>query len=154
MEDMLRTLQTSIISAYLNKLVEDGELEGFLSYAREQAKKDGMDTEELMSFFDDLEKQFCDDIDWIEVADIVKKCTGCKVKVFNGDKNIIIENEIFDEVECLEYLEEKESKIKLDQLNNALSTIGVKLEFVEALNFPFDFDGFENFLRFKVVKID
>ena len=154
MEDIQQILGNALISSFIKKLIKEDELEDFLSFAREQAKKDGMDTEEMMSFFDDLENQFCDDIDWIEVADIVKKCTGCNVKVFNGDKALIIENEKFTDLECLEYLEEKESKINLAQLNNALSTINVKLEFVEALNLPFEFEGFENFIRFKVIKLE
>lgn len=153
-EELLKRIHQSILSSYIKKMIETGNLKDFISFARQQAKRDGMDTEELMTFLDDLETQFCDDIDWIEVADIVKKCTGCKVQVFEGDKNIIIENEEFDELECLEYLEKRESKIKLSQLNNALSTIGVKLEFVEALNLPFDLDGFENYIRFKVIELE
>ena len=156
MEDIQMILNDAFISAFLKRLINDGKLEDFLSFAREQAKKDGMDTEELMSFFDVIEEQFCNDtIDWIEVADIIQKCTGnCNVKIFDGDKTIIIENEKFTDLECLEYLEEKESKINLQQLNNALSTVNVKLEFVEALNLPFEFKGFENFIRFKVVELD
>ena len=156
MEDIHQILGDALISSFIKKLITEDKLEDFLSFAREQTKKDGMDTEELMSFFDDLENQFCNDnIDWIEVADIIQKCTGnCNVKIFEGDKTIIIENEKFTDLECLEYLEEKESKININQLNNALSTINVKLEFVEALNFPFDIDGFENFIRFKVVELD
>lgn len=148
-------LGNALIKSFITDLANKGELDDFISFAREQAKKDGMDTEELMSFFDDLEEQFCNDIDWIEVADIIQKCTGnCNVKIFDGDKTIIIENEKFTDLECLEYLEEKESKINLQQLNNALSTVNVKLEFVEALNLPFEFEGFENFIRFKVVELD
>lgn len=156
MEDMQIVLGNALIKSFIKDLVNKGELDDFLSFAREQAKKDGMDTEELMSFFDDLEEQFCNDnIDWIEVADIIQKCTGnCNVKIFDGDKTIIIENEKFTDLECLEYLEEKESKINLQQLNNALSTVNVKLEFVEALNLPFEFDGFENFIRFKVIELE
>ena len=154
MEDVLEMLGSALISSYIKKLIEDDELNGFIAFGREQAKKDGMDNDDIMKFFDDLEAQFCNNIDWIEVADIIQKTTGCNVKIFNGDKTIIIENEKFSDLECLEYLEEKESKINLQQLNNALATVNVKLEFVEALNLPFDFDGFENFIRFKVVELD
>lgn len=153
-ESIMRALSETVIASILKKLIAEGKLQDFIDFAREQAKKDGMDTENLMNFFDELEEQFVDEIDWIEIADICRKCTGCPVQVFKGDKTIIIENEKFDDLECLEYLEEKESKIKLSQLNNALSTIGIKLEFIEALNLPFDLDGFENFIRFKVVELD
>lgn len=155
MEDIQQILGTALISSFIKQLIKEDKLEDFLSFAREQAKKDGIDTEGLMGFFDDLEEQFCNDIDWIEIADIIQKCTGnCNVKIFDGDKTIIIENEKFTDLECLEYLEEKESKINLQQLNNALSTVNVKLEFVEALNLPFEFDGFENFIRFKVIELE
>ena len=45
-------------------------------------------------------------------------------------------------------------RINLDTLNKALEPINVKLEFIEAIDNPFPLDGFQNFVRFKVVELD
>lgn len=159
--NLMAELRNSIIASIIRRLVEDGKLADFLEFAREQAKKDGMDTEDLMGFFDDLEKEFCteeedgDGIDWNKVLDIIAKTTGCKVQGFKGDKSIIISNEEMSRELCLDYLDsENVAPINLEHINNALKIADVKLEFIEAMNIPFDMDGYENICRFKVIPIE
>lgn len=144
-------------ASMLKTLVETGELGGFLEFAREQARRDGIDSTELMSFFDELEKEYLSDdaIQWHKVLDIVTKTTGCKVGGFKGDKCLVIENEELSDDECLDYIQDKKvAKIDLEHINDALKTVNTKLEFLDAINLPFDVDGFQNICRFDVVKLD
>lgn len=155
MEEMVREMHDMFLATMLKQLIRDGKLDEFLEFAREQAKKDGMDTETLMRFFDELEENFCDNIDWEKALDIIQKVTGCNAMGFKGDKSIIIENQEMDDDECKDYLQrEAKGKINLEHINQALKIVDVKLEFIEAMNIPFDVGGFENFCRFKVVEID
>lgn len=156
-DNMFDGLRTGILAMYIKKIVDEGKLADFLDFAREQAKKDGMDTDGLMGFLDSLEKQYLTDegIDWNKTLDIVKKVTGCKVGGFKGDKCLIIENEELSDEDCIGYInDENVAKIDLEHINNALKVINVKLEFIDALLLPFDADGFQNICRFKVVKLD
>lgn len=154
MEDVIRTLQEHLISSIIQNLVENGNLDDFLKFGREKAKEDGMDTEELMSFFDELEEKFCDNIDWDKLFDIVSETTNNrKVRGFRQDKSIIIENRTLSNDEVVKYME-TDAPINLDKLNKALEPIHIKLEFIEAIDNPFDLDGFQNFVRFKVVELD
>lgn len=156
-DTLFNEIKTSVMASMIHKLVETGKLGGFLEFAREQAKKDGMDSKELMSFFDELEKEylFDDGINWNKVLDIVTKTTGCRVGGFKGDKCLIIENEELSDKECLDYInDENVAKIDLEHINEALETIDVKLEFIDALNLPVDVEGFQNIVRFRVVALD
>ena len=148
-------LDKFFIVTTIQKLIDTGNIGDFIEYGREEAKKDGMDTENLMYFFDELENEFCDNINWIKVKDITQKLTGCKVKTFKGDKSLIIENEEMSDEECKDYLAgEMEGKVNLEHINQGLKFANVKLEFIEAMILPFDADGFQNILRFKVVELD
>ena len=155
MEDMIRALQEHMISSAIESLIENDRLDDFLKFGREKAKEDGMDTESLMKFFDEIEEKYGDSIDWAKVKDITQKVTGFKVKTFKGDKCLIIENEEMSDEECMDYLiDETQGKIHLEHINQALKLINVKLEFIEAMLLPFDAEGFQNILRFKVVELD
>ena len=148
-------LDKFFILTTIQKLIDTGNIGDFIEYGREEAKKDGMDTENLMHFFDELENEFCDNINWVKVKDITQKVTGCKVKTFKGDKSLIIENEEMSDDECKDYLAgEMEGKVNLEHINQGLKVANVKLEFIEAMILPFDADGFQNVLRFKVVELD
>lgn len=152
---MIRTLQEHMISSAIGSLIENDKLDEFLKFAREKAKEDDMDTENLMKFFDELEEKFCDDIDWDKLFDIVSETTNNrKVMGFRQDKCIIVENRTLSNDEVEEYMETETAPINLDKLNKALEPINVKLEFIEAIDNPFDLDGFQNFVRFKVVELD
>ena len=152
---MIRALQEHMISSAIESLIENDRLDDFLKFGREKAKEDGMDTENLMAFFDELEKEFCDDIDWDKLFDIVSETTNNrKVMGFRQDKCIIVENRTLSNDEVEEYMETETAPINLDKLNKALEPINVKLEFIEAIDNPFDLDGFRNFVRFKVVELD
>lgn len=148
-------LDKFFIVTTIQKLIDTGNIGDFIEYGREEAKKDGMDTENLMAFFDELEEKCCDSIDWAKVKDITQKVTGCKVKTFKGDKSLIIENEEMSDEECKDYLVgEMEGKVNLEHINQGLKVANVKLEFIEAMLLPFDADGFQNIVRFKVVELD
>ena len=148
-------LDKFFILTTIQKLIDTGNIGDFIEYGREEAKKEGMDTENLMAFFDELENEFCDNINWVKVKDITQKVTGCKVKTFKGDKSLIIENEEMSDDECKDYLAgEMEGKVNLEHINQGLKFANVKLEFIEAMILPFDADGFQNILRFKVVELD
>ena len=148
-------LDKFFIVTILQKLIDTGNIGDFIEYGREEAKKDGMDTENLMAFFDELENEFCDNINWVKVNDIIQKVTGCKVMIFKGDKSLIIENEEMSDDEFKDYLAgEMEGKVNLEHINQGLKVANVKLEFIEAMILPFDADGFQNILRFKVVELD
>ena len=148
-------LDKFFIVTTIQKLIDTGNIGDFIEYGREKAKKDGMDTENLMAFFDELENEFCDNINWVKVKDITQKVTGCKVKTFKGDKSLIIENEEMSDDECKDYLAgEMEGKVNLEHINQGLKVANVKLEFIEAMLLPFDADGFQNIVRFKVVELD
>lgn len=152
MGDLLDTL---FIVNVIQKLIDTGNIGDFIEYGREKAKEDGMDTENLMAFFDELENEFCDNINWVKVNDITQKVTGCKVKTFKGDKSLIIENEEMSDDEFKDYLAgEMEGKVNLEHINQGLKFANVKLEFIEAMILPFDAEGFQNILRFKVVELD
>ena len=152
---MEELLDKFFIVTTIQKLIDTGNIGDFIEYGREEAKKDGMDTENLMAFFDELENEFCNNIDWAKVKDITQKVTGCKVKTFKGDKSLIIENEEMSDEEFKDYLAgEMEGKVNLEHINQGLKFANVKLEFIEAMILPFDADGFQNILRFKVVELD
>lgn len=148
-------LDKFFIVTTIQKLIDTGNIGDFIEYGREKLKEDGMDTENLMAFFDELENEFCNNIDWVKVKDITQKVTGCKVKTFKGDKCLIIENEEMSDDECKDYLTgEMQGKVNLEHINQGLKVANVKLEFIEAMLLPFAADGFQNILRFKVVELD
>ena len=152
---MEELLDKFFIVTTIQKLIDTGNIGDFIEYGREEAKKEGMDTENLMAFFDELENEFCDNINWVKVKDIIQKVSGCKVKTFKGDKSLIIENEEMSDDEFKDYLAgEMEGKVNLEHINQGLKFANVKLEFIEAMILPFDADGFQNILRFKVVELD
>lgn len=139
----------------VKNLIEEDKLEDFLSFARVKAKEDGMDTEELTSFFDSLEEQFCDNIDWNKLFDIVNEVTNNrKVMGFKQGKCIIVENRTLSHREVVDYMDSETAPINLGNLNKALEPINIRLEFIEAIDNPFDLDGFQNFIRFKVIEIE
>ena len=151
----MKELSDILISNIIGNLVKEDKLDDFIGFAREKAKEDGMDTEELMSFFDELEEKFCDNIDWDKLFNIVDETTNNrKVMGFRQDKCIIVENRTLSHDEVEKYMETETAPINLDKLNKALEPINVKLEFIEAIDNPFDLDGFQNFVRFKVVELD
>lgn len=152
MEELLETL---FVATAIQKIIDTGNIGDFIEYGREKLKEDGMDTENLMAFFDELENEFCNNIDWAKVKDITQKVTGCKVQTFKGDKSLIIENEEMSEEECKDYIEgEMQGKVNLEHINQGLKVANVKLEFIEAMLLPFDAEGFQNIVRFKVVELD
>ena len=149
-------LKTAFISSALATIHEEGDMKNFLEFARARAKADGMDSKEVMEFFDmleELEDEDSDSLDWIEIADVIQKETKCEVSCYKGDNTLIISNERISDNECLEYLETKKSRIHIGRINEVLKPLGVELEFVEALNLPFEVDGFSNFVRFGVNKL-
>lgn len=155
MNEILIKLQNQLISSMIEELAKKGELKDFIKFGREEAKKDGRYTEELQKFFDEIEEQFCDNIDWDKLFDIVGETTNNrKVMGFRQDKCIIVENRTLSNDEVEEYMETETAPINLDKLNKALEPINIKLEFIEAIDNPFDLDGFQNFVRFKVVELD
>ena len=155
MSEILIKLQDQLIASMIGDLAEKGELEDFIKFGREEAKKDGMDTEELLKFFDELEEQYCSKIDWDKFFDIISATTNNrKAIVFNGDSSILIENRKLSNEECDEYAENNVSPIHLETLNKALESINVKLEFIEAINNPFPIQGINDFCRFKVIEIE
>lgn len=152
MEELLETL---FVATVIQKLIDTGNIGDFIEYGREKAKEDGMDTENLMAFFDELENEFCNDIDWDKLFDIVGETTNNrKVIGFRPDKCIIVENRTLSNDEVEDYRKTAAAPINLDKLNKALEPINIKLEFIEAVDNPFDLDGFKNFVRFKVVELD
>ena len=155
MDEIMKDLSNILISNIISNLVKEDKLDDFVGFAREKAKEDGMDTEELMSFFDELEEKFCDNIDWDKLFDIVGETTNNrKVMGFRQDKCIIVENRTLSNDEVEKYVETETAPINLQTINNALEPINIKLEFIEAIDNPFDLDGFQNFVRFKVVELD
>ena len=155
MEDICKALQTHLISAIVDTLIEEDKLEDFIKFGREEAKKDGMDTEELMSFFNELENKYCDNIQWDKLFDIVSETTNNrKVMGFRQDKCIIVENRTLTNDEVENYMETETAPINLSNLNKALEPINIKLEFIEAIDNPFNVGGFTNFCRFRVVEVD
>lgn len=155
MNEMLMKLQNQLITSMIEDLAKKGEIEDFIKFGREEAKKDGMDTEELLKFFDELEEKYCSNINWDKLFDIISATTNNrKAIVFNGDLSILIENRKLSNEECDEYAENNVSPIHLETLNKALEPINVKLEFIEAINNPFPIQGIWDFCRFKVVELD
>ena len=154
MEDICKALQTHLISAMVDTLIEEDRLEDFLKFGRAKAKEDGMDTEDLMRFFDELENKYCDSIDWDKIFKIVNETTNRECMGFKQDKCIIINNRTLSDDEVENYVETETAPIHLDNLNKALVPVNIKLEFIEAISNPFDLDGFQNFVRFRVVELD
>ncbi len=154
-KDMILKLQNQLIASIIEDLAKEGEIEDFIKFGREEAKKDGMDTEEILKFFDELEEKYCDGIDWDKLFDIVSETTNNrKVMGFRQDKCIIVENRTLSHDEVERHMETATAPINLDKLNKALEPINIKLEFIEAIDNPFPLDGFQNFVRFKVVELD
>lgn len=153
-KDMLLKLQNQLITSMIEDLAKEGEIEDFIKFGREEAKKDGMDTEELLKFFDELEEKYCDGIDWDKLFEIVNETTNREVMGFRQDKCIIINNKTLSDDEVENYMETETAPIHLDNLNKALESINIKLEFIEAISNPFGLDGFQNFVRFRVVELD
>ena len=159
-EDIRMVIRQSILASYLEKLINEGNLDKFLEFARGIAIQEEMDTESLMSFFDELEKKYLSESDknkeWHKILEIISETTGCKVNGFTDDDCIIIENEKLSMSEFNKYVDDdySKAKINLERINKALLPINYKLEFMEALGLPFDADGFRNIVRFKVIKID
>ena len=154
-KDMILKLQNQLIASIIEDLAKEGEIEDFIKFGREEAKKDGMDTEEILKFFDELEEKYCDGIDWDKLFDIVSETTNNrKVMGFRQDKCIIVENRTLSDKEVTDYLTTKTAPIHLDNLNKALESMNIKLEFIEAISNPFDLDGFQNFVRFRVVELE
>lgn len=153
---MMKELRDSFIEKGIEEIVRSGNLEDFLSFAREQAKKDGMEDTGIMDLFDELEKELLTEEYKLMnlVLDIVTNITGCQARGFEEDMSIIIQNELMTREECEEYCKTEQAKINIDKLNDALKPIDVKLEFVEAMNNPFKLEGLKNFVRFKVVELD
>ena len=154
MEDICKALQTHLISAMVDTLIEEDRLEDFLKFGRAKAKEDGMDTDGLMKFFDELENKYCDNINWDKLFRIVNETTNREVIGFRQDKCIIINNRTLSDDEVENYMETETAPINLSNLNKALEPINVKLEFIEAMDNPFDVGGFTNFCRFRVVELD
>lgn len=154
MEDLCKALQTHLIGAMVDTLIEEDRLEDFLKFGRAKAKEDGMDTDGLMKFFDELENKYCDNIDWDKLFEIVNETTNRECMGFRQDKCIIINNRTLSDDEVEEYMETETAPIHLDNLNKALEPVNIKLEFIEAISNPFDLDGFQNFVRFRVVELD
>ena len=154
MEDVIKALQTHLIGSMVETLIEEDRLEDFLKFGREKAKEDGMDTEDLMRFFDELENKYCDNIQWNRLFGIVNETTNRECMGFRQDKCIIIENRTLSDKEVTDYLITETAPIHLDNLNKALEPVNIKLEFIEAISNPFDLDGFQNFVRFRVVELD
>ena len=155
MDEIMKELSNILISNIISNLVKEDKLDDFIGFAREKAKEDGMDTEELLKFFDELEEQYCSKIDWDKFFDIISATTNNrKAIVFGGDSSILIENRKLSDEECDEYAENNVSPIHLKTLNKALKPINVKLEFIEAINNPFPIHGINDFCRFKVIEIE
>lgn len=154
MEDVIKALQTHLIGSMVETLIEEDRLEDFLKFGRAKAKEDGMDTEKLMKFFDELENKYCDNIDWDKLLEIVNETTNRECMGFRQDKCIIIENRTLSDKEVTDYLITETAPIHLDNLNKALEPVNIKLEFIEAISNPFDLDGYKNFVRFRVVELD
>lgn len=55
-DDLMLELKTMFIGGVLTKLKEDGKLHDFIEFAREQARKDGMDSDSFMCFLDELDE--------------------------------------------------------------------------------------------------
>lgn len=155
MDDLCKALQTHLIDSMVDTLIEEDRLEDFLKFGREKAKEEGMDTEELLKFFDELEEKYCDNIQWDKVLEIANEVTNNrKVMGFKQDKCIIIENRTLSNDEVEKYIETETAPINLQTINKALKPINAKLEFIEAIDNPFDMGGFTNFCRFKVIEIE
>ena len=145
-----------VISIALSELKAKGELKDFIEFGRKQAKEDGMD-DGVFKFFDELEKE-CEDeeedsINWIKLIEILKETTNREVMGFKGDKTVSIENDEMNSTEVFKFRFEPIAPLNLEKMNKALEEIGVKLEFIEAMNLPFDIDSMQNFCRFKVIPL-
>lgn len=153
--EILIKLQDQLIASMIEDLAKKGELESFIKFGREEAKKDGRYTEELQKFFDEIEEKYCSNIDWDKFFDIISTTTNNRKAIhFGGDQSIIIENRKLSKEECDEYAENNVSPIHLETLNQALESINVKLEFIETINNPFSILGINDFCRFKVIEIE
>lgn len=156
-EDMLTELKGMVIARGLTELRKRGELGDFIEFAKAESKKKGMDTDGLMKFFDDLSELNVDEepleFSWFRVFSAIEDVCPFEVKAFKKDKTILIENEKLSDDQCIDYAKDWVAPINLKSLNKALKPVGVELEFLEAINLPFDADGHSNFIRFEVKKL-
>ena len=156
----LNSLKAAFVATCLETIVESGNLDDFIEYAREHSEDEGMDTEGLMKFIDKLEEKYLpeseENKEWHKILKIIGETTGCNVQGFKGDRTVMIENEELTDDEFKEYVENDSNtaKINIENINNALSTINYKLEFFEAIGLPFEADGFHNIIRFKVIRVE
>ena len=158
-EDLLLELSRMAVTSVLTTLKENGELGDFIQFAKEQAKKDGMDSDEFISFLDKIGEMAEDEelYDWKGITKALDSVLpSYKVYMFYGDKTIAIENELITDAKILaNYCDvDVKAPLNIETLNGALEPIGYKLEFMEALNLPFKLDEIQNFLRFKVKKLE
>lgn len=49
--------ESLFVAAAIQKIIDTGNIGDFIEYGREKLKEDGMDTENLMAFFDELENE-------------------------------------------------------------------------------------------------
>ena len=161
-DELLNELSRIAVARLLTKLKEDGELENFVEFAKEKAKEDGMDSDDFMGFLDglgEIAKETTDDdgYNWQDIEDAINTVLpSFRAYFFVGDKTIAIENELVTDADILANYCDKDVKapLNIETLNDALEPKGYKLEFMEALNIPFKLDEIQNFLRFKVIKLE
>ena len=151
--------EIEMMSSMLAQLVVDDEVDDFFAYAKKKAEKDGMDSE-FFEFLDDLKriaeegKELVggdNEKPWVTIQTTLSDVTGRDCFVFKGDGTVAIENSMMsrsEEESAVDY-----APINLEKMNEALEPVGVKLEFIEALHLRIDFDGLQNFVRFRVVEI-
>lgn len=157
---LLKSFRAAFVATCLENIVESGNLDNFIEYAREHSEDEGMDTEGLMKFIDKLEEKYLSESEenkeWQKILKIINETTGCNVQGFKGDRTVMIENEEMTDDEFNNYIDDdsKTAKINIESINKALSAINYKLEFYEAVGLPFEADGFHNIIRFKVIKIE
>lgn len=156
---LLKSFRAAFVATCLENIVESGNLDNFIEYAREHSEDEGMDTEGLMKFIDKLEEKYLSESEenkeWQKILKIINETTGCNVQGFKGDRTVMIENEEMTDDEFKEYVDNDSvtAKINIESINKALSAINYKLEFFEAVGVPFEADGFRNIVRFKVIKL-
>ena len=157
---LLKSFRAAFVATCLENIVESGRLDNFIEYAREHSEDEGIYTEGLMKFIDKLEEKYLSESEenkeWQNILKIINETTGCNVQGFKGDRTVMIENEEMTADEFNNYVDDDftTAKINIESINKALSTINYKLEFYEAVGLPFDADGFQNIVRFKVIKLD
>ena len=77
-DELLNELSRMAVTRLLTKLKEDGELGDFIRFAKERAKRDGMDSDGFMAFLDELE-EFADEEEETD-DDSVCYCISIKVE--------------------------------------------------------------------------